>query len=70
MIRLKVSITPFLRGEQALDAPISHVVRGQPFPGHPLVAYPPFCHRCAAVSTFPHLVNIECVSQPQLVPPQ
>jgi len=40
-----------------LDAPISHVVKGQP--------YPPSCCLCEAVSTFPHLVNIECVRQPQ-----
>ena len=41
------------------------MVRGQLFPGHPLVAYPPSCRLCEAASTFPHLVNIECVRRPQ-----
>jgi len=54
------------RSEQALNAPISHVVKGQPFPGQPRVAYPPSCRISAAVSTFPHLVNTACVRQPSI----
>jgi len=61
--RSEVCITTFSRSEQALHIPISHL--GQPFPTHPLVAYPPSCHLRAAISTFPHPVNVACVRQPQ-----
>jgi len=44
IISIRVCITPFSRSEQVLNAPISHVVKGQPFPGQPLVVYPPSCH--------------------------
>ena len=63
--RSEVCTTSFSQGEQALNAPISHVVKCQTFPGNPLVAYPPNCRLCAAVSAFPHLVNIECVRHAQ-----
>ena len=66
----EVCITPFSRGKQTPNAPISHVVKGRPFPG-----WPPSCCVFAFLSRLCCGFHVPTFSQHQMretspVPPQ